>query len=473
MPTSELAGKRVVVFGMARSGVDAARLAVACGAEDVLCTDLREDAPRIDGCRQAYGFHDEADLARADLIILSPGIPPNIGILQRARAHGTVVMGELGVAARELASRQVPMLAVTGTNGKSSTVWLLHQLLQQAGRDSWVGGNLGTPLSALAVDLVEGRPPPDAAVVEVSSYQLETCGSFRPRAAAVLNLQPDHLARHKSMAGYAAAKLAIFASQGAGDLAVIKPSELITWAAVPAEVTRLELGARPGVQLDATPTRSLRFDGTPDDGHMDLSAYPLPGPHNAENLGAAMLLAMHVGVRRADCDLRQLRSLPHRLERVLTTVDDIRWVNDSKATNVDAALVGISAFDGPLLALLGGQGKAGSDYQLLVHALQIRARRVICFGQAGPAIARHLTDAGMSPELVDTLPAAVTRARALALPGDTILLSPACASFDAYSDFEARGRHFADLAALVNQATRRPDEQAPSRPSPSPASESP
>jgi len=438
----ELAGKRVVVFGMARSGVDAARLAVACGAADVLCTDLRADAPVVDGTRQAYGFHDEDDLQQADLIIVSPGIPPGIGLLRRARDQGTPVVGELGVAAAKLAELGVPMLAVTGTNGKSSTVWLLHQLLEQAGRDSWVGGNLGTPLSALVVDILEGRARPDAAVVEVSSYQLETCGPFRPHAAAVLNLQPDHLARHKTMDAYAAAKLGIFAHQKAGDLAVLKPGERLPWSAVPQGVTRLELGSTPGVQVDG----HLVFEGTADDGRLDLSDFPLPGPHNAENLGTAMLLAMHSGVKRADIDPSQLRALPHRLEPVHTTDLGVRWVNDSKATNVDAALVGISAFDGPLLALLGGQGKDGADYRLLAGALQTRSRRVICFGQAGPAIARHLSDAGLAPELVDSLPAAATRARALALPGDTILLSPACASFDAYSDFEARGRHFADLA---------------------------
>jgi len=443
MTMPRLQGARVVIFGMARSGVDAARLALAAGAADVLCTDLQADAPVVDGTRQVYGHHNEEDLRQADLVIVSPGIPPGIALLAHARAAGVPVVGELGVAASVLAELHVPMLAVTGTNGKSSTVWLLHQLLLQAGRSSWVGGNLGTPLSALAVELLSGKPAPDAAVVEVSSYQLETCGAFRPVAAAVLNLQPDHLARHKTMARYAEAKLGIFAHQKPGDLAVLKPGGHLSWDRVPQEVSRLVLGGTPGVRFDGP---RLALEGTHDDGVLQLDAFPLPGPHNAENLGAALLLAMHLGVRRADIDPAGLRALPHRLEPVPSTDEGITWVNDSKATNVDAALVGISAFDGPLLALLGGQGKNGADYGLLVPALQTRARRVICFGQAGPTIARQLSDAGMVPELVDTLPAAATRARALAEAGDTILLSPACASFDAYSDFEARGRHFADLA---------------------------
>lgn len=435
-----LTGARVVVFGMARSGVGAAKLAVAAGAADVLCTDLQPDAPTVAGTRTAYGHHDPTDLHAADLVIVSPGIPPHIRILRDTVAAGVPVRGELDVAAAVLAQLDVPVLAVTGTNGKSSTVWLLHQVLEQVGRKSWVGGNLGDPVSSLATALLRGGPRPDAAVVEVSSYQLETTTCFRPHAAAVLNLAPDHLARHGTMAAYAAAKLCIFAHQQPGDLAILPPHDPhLSAAAVPAGPTRLWLGDTPGARVSDDDL--LIGDST-----VAVGGFPLPGHHNRLNLAAALLLARHVGVDPSAVDLSALQPLPHRMELVHTDHRGLRYINDSKATNVDAALVGIRAAPPTTIFLLGGQGKDGADYQVLAQSLQERARRVICFGSAGPAIAAQLSGAGLSPETVASMPDALSRARTVASSGDTILLSPACASFDAYSDFEARGRHFADLA---------------------------
>jgi len=440
MQVPGLTDARVVVFGMARSGEGAARLAVAAGAADVVCTDLRADAPVVPGTRPVYGHHNQDDLTDADLVIVSPGIPPHIGILQAARNAGVPVRSELDIATSVLEALDVPVLAVTGTNGKSSTVWLLHQILEQAGKKSWVGGNLGDPVSNLALRLVEGGEAPDVAVVEVSSYQLETTVNFRPTGAAVLNLTPDHLARHRTMAAYAAAKMHLFTNQQAGDLAILPPEDAhLGSASLPSGPTVRWLGGHPGVVVSAD---HLDLDGT----HIGTGSFPLPGRHNSENLAAALMLAQHVGLDPTTVHLSTLRPLPHRMELVHTDADGVRWINDSKATNVDAALVGICAAPQGTVFLLGGQGKDGADYQVLVPHLQERARRVICFGSAGPTIAAQLSEAGLVSDCVPSLPSALSRARTVATPGDTILLSPACSSFDAYSDFEARGRHFADLA---------------------------
>ncbi len=210
--------------------------------------------------------------------------------------------------------------------------------------------------------------------------------------------------------------------------------------------------AHPGVVID---DHTLELD----DLSLDIGAFPLLGKHNRINLGAAALLARHAGVAPHEWTPAKLQSLPHRMELVHTDGRGVRYVNDSKATNVEAALVGIQAASPGTIFLLGGQGKAGADYQVLAADLQVRARRVICFGSAGPTISAQLSDAEMANDCVPSLSDALLRARTVSHPGDTILLSPACASFDAYPDFEARGRHFTDLARAP--ATRPPCEPAP------------
>lgn len=448
----------VVVFGMARSGVSAARLALACGVGEVVCTDLNPDAPVVAGTRAVYGHHDDPALTEADLIIVSPGVPPGIPPLQRARAAGVPVVGELHVAAAVLAEHSVPLLAVTGTNGKSSTVWLLQQVLEQAGLESWVGGNLGEAASEAARAVHIGDKALQVVVVEVSSYQLET-SRFRPRGAAVLNLTPDHLARHRTMAAYGAAKMGLFAEQGPGDLAVLPsfPPPELDEDRVPAGVDVLRIGGVPGCRLEAG---ALLFEGTASDGIIYLQHFGLPGEHNALNLGAAVLLAQRVGVTLCQIDPGALQPLPHRMAPVCTDAAGVTWINDSKATNVDAALVGISAVSEPTVFLLGGQGKQGADYTPLASALLPRARQVICFGATGPAIAEQLAHAhdDLPVRLVDSLADAVSQARAVAAPGDTVLLSPACASFDAFTDFAARGNAF---AALAGAPPSTPAPQAP------------
>lgn len=440
MTPRALEGRRVLVVGMAASGRAAARLARTAGAR-VHLTDQRPDAPAEPGCTTTFGRHDPQDFASADLIVVSPGVPAAHPALREAAAAGREIVGELGFAAGFVQGFGVPVLGITGTNGKSSTTHFTGELLSAAGRTAFVGGNLGTPLSVLAQALLEGAPPPDAAVVEVSSYQLELPGPFAPRAAVVLNLTPDHLARHGTMENYGATKLRIFGRMGPGDSAILPPAHPhLPFAAVPAGAARLVLGGAPGAQWDGD---TLWLAGTADDGPVPCAGFGLPGAHNRENLAAAILLAVQGGLSRAALRPEALTALPHRMEAVRAT-DGVLWINDSKATNVDAALVGYAGVEAPCIALLGGLGKEGADYAPLRPLLAARARLVITFGASGPVIAEAL--AGLPLVAAAGLREAVRAARTAARPGDTIVLSPACASFDEFRSFEHRGDVFRALA---------------------------
>ena len=438
-----LVGQRVLVMGMGRSGVSAARYALAAGA-DVTVTDMRSDAPIVPGATHVYGEHRESDFTSADLVVVSPGIPAAAAPLTAAQAAGVTVLSELAFAARWVQEEGIPIIAVTGTNGKSSVTWFIGQLLEAAGYSAFVGGNLGTALSELATS----GEHPDYAVVEVSSYQLELPGGFAPTSAAVLNLAPDHLGRHGTMENYGATKTRIFGQMASSGFAALphddetNPSGLLRHGDTAA--TALWLDRHPGVTQS---TGALLLQGTPDDGAVDLSRLTLLGEHNRHNAAAAVLLCVCAGVRREALDLSVLTALPHRLEPV-HTVADVTWVNDSKATNVDAAMVGISGIQAPLIVLLGGAGKDGSDYARLNGALARNTRQVICFGAAGNAIARQLE--GVHVHTVETLADAIHAAAAAARAHDVVLLSPACASFDEFQNFEERGDAF---AALAREAT--------------------
>jgi UDP-N-acetylmuramoylalanine--D-glutamate ligase len=452
-PAAAILGGRVLIVGMGRSGVAAAELCLALEAADVLCTDLRADAERVPGTRARYGGHDRADFLSADLIVVSPGVPASSPDLVAALEAGVPVWGELSLAASVLAEREIPILAITGTNGKSSTTWFTGQLLEAAGRLPFVGGNLGKPLSLFATALVRHRAVEDIAVVEVSSYQLELAQGLHPLAGVILNLTPDHLARHKTMQGYASAKLNLFAAMTASDCAIVPAKDPLIGpdaARRPSGPRVLLLGGKPGSREDED---TLHLQGTRDDGPVPLDRFPLPGPHNRTNIAAAVLLVVAAGVRRDQLDLAAIRPLPHRLEQVHEAAG-VRWVNDSKATNVDAALVGVRGIGAGQITLLGGQGKEGADYSQLRPLLEKYARHILCFGASGSEIARALE--GLPVELLPTMRAAVARAHALAVAGDTVLLSPATASFDEFRDFEHRGAVFAELAHTPPDPTRSP-----------------
>lgn len=430
-----LAGRRVTVVGMARSGVAAASVSARRGAI-VTCTDARPGAARVEGTRAVYGEHRREDFVDADLVIVSPGVPARQPDVAAAIAAGVPVVGELGFAAALLAEQGAMLLAVSGTNGKSTTTHLLGQLLTRAGLRAFTGGNIGAPLS----DAVDGGY--QAVAVEVSSYQMELPGAFHPRAAAILNLAPDHLERHGSMDAYAEAKCRMFQQMVLGD-----------WQILPAHDARLErvcdvlpgrrayLDDFPGVRIVADGVDyALAFDDIPGGRALSLRGFTLPGRHNRENVAAAVLLALCGGVPADRIDVVGLQGLPHRMETVAVRAG-VAWVNDSKATNIESTLVALESATVPLVVLLGGRGKAGADYERLAGPLR-GARAVICFGEAGPSIAEGLVRAGLTPVLASGLDEGIRLAASFAVPGDTVLLSPACASFDEFTDFEHRGRHF-------------------------------
>ncbi len=425
----ELQGQHVVVVGMARSGVAAATLALAKGAT-VHCVDQNPAAPAVPGCSLHYGSHPIGSLLlNANRVVVSPGVPARHPDIAAAIAAGVKVEGELAFAASFL---PFPLLAISGTNGKSTTTFLLGQILEQAGHRPFVGGNLGTPLSEAALD--PGRYSIGA--IEVSSYMMELPGAFHPHAAAILNLTPDHLERHGDMDNYGAHKCRMFAQMGPEDAQILPVGDTrLLRLADGSPGTRLYLGAWPGLREEGD---HLELVGTPDPGPIDLSEFQLPGLHNRENLSAAILLAAWAGVRRSQLRLGALRGLAHRLERI-EHPGDIHWYNDSKATNVDSTRVALEAMSRPSIVLLGGRGKAGADYQSLSPLLQ--GHQVICFGEEGPKIAAALG----SPPLCGSLAEAVALAAQRAKPGSAVLLSPACASFDEFQNFEHRGEVFRKL----------------------------
>lgn len=427
-------------MGLGRSGQAAARLASRHGAR-VLGVDLRPDVPPIDGVDVELGPHRAQAFEEADLIVVSPGIPPGVPLLRDAVAKGTPVVGELAFADSFL---EAPTIAVTGTNGKSTVTWFVHQLLEHAGMPGFVGGNLGNPLSNAAL----AELPPARVVVEVSSYQLELPGSFCPNVGVILNLTPDHLARHGTMEAYGAAKGRLFERMGGEQWAILPHGDgLLETVGNRHGGQRAWLGAHPGVIR----TREL-VDIRVGDTHTQLSlaGFKVPGAHNLGNAACAALCAILLGANpdAVESGFARLRPLPHRME-VVAEREGVRWINDSKATNIEAALAGISGLKGPAVILLGGEGKVEADGSLgmvrLATALQ-RHRAVVAFGKSGPRIVQELNEVGLSAVGVGSLAQAVKRAASLARTGDTILLSPGCASFDAFDDFEHRGRTFSRLA---------------------------
>ena len=421
--------KKVTVLGAARSGRAAARLALAQGASEVVLTDLCTDLDPLEGVRCVFGTHESQDL-RADIVVVSPGVPAASEAVQEALGSGALVVGELAFAASFLPPDR-PLIAVTGTNGKSTVTEFTAQLLRAAGRETFAGGNLGTPLSlAVGQDF-------DAYVVEVSSYQLELPGELTPSAAAVLNLTPDHLARHGTMEVYAEHKCRVFDRMGDSAFALIPADDAVLRAAAQGRGgRRIWIGDQPGVTLEPEGARI-------GDTLVPLTSLSVLGDHNRLNAGVACVLAHGAGVALADLRPECLRGLPHRMERVATQ-DGLLWVNDSKATNVHAAATGLAGLDRPSVVLLGGQGKSGADYASLQSVL--RGQRVICFGASGHEIAMALNGCVIGE--TEGLEAAVALARSTARPGDAVVLSPACASFDEFNDFEHRGNVFRSLARM-------------------------
>ena len=446
-----LAGTRVLVVGLARSGAAAARLAAREGAR-VTVTDRRPASALGDelrslegtGARLALGGHDLRDFTGADLVVVSPGVPLAIPEIAAARAAGVPVVAEVELAWRFLP--RVPVVGITGTNGKSTTTALAGAIFRED-RRAFVGGNLGTPLSELPLS----AEAVDVAVVELSSFQLEGIDRFRARVGAILNVTPDHLDRYPDLDAYAAAKARLFAAQQPGDVAVANEADPRALAA--ARSTRGDLvtfGHGPRAPMAARDDGEvLRFTGpTGEPERYRVRNRALRGRHNRENAMAAVACARMMGVPgpAVQRGLDAFPGLPHRLELV-SERGGVEWVNDSKATNVDSTVVGLQAFPAGrpgVILLLGGRGKK-APYAPLRPLFPGRVKALLTLGEDAPAIERELGDLAPTESCGD-LRRAAERAAALAAPGDVVLLSPACASYDQFRDYEERGEAFRALA---------------------------
>jgi UDP-N-acetylmuramoylalanine--D-glutamate ligase len=431
------------VVGLARSGQAAARLLAARG-ERVRAVDSGhpEGAAGLEGMGVEVFLDTDgvAQLEGTRTVVKSPGVPREAPVIATALERGIEVVGEMELAWRALPNRFV---AVTGTNGKTTTVELIGHLYRTAGEPVAVAGNVGTALSELV-----GEVESDATVIcECSSFQLEDSVAFAPECAVFLNLAPDHLDRHRDLESYLAAKLRIFANQGNDDVAVYNaddPFAAGTDLGGCARRVAFCRGAAPDCEV-ALAEGTIFYDGEP---LLATSELGLFGEHNVANAMAAAAAALSMGIDREAVreGLRSFAGVPHRLEQV-AEIDGVRFVNDSKATNVASATVGISAFDGGVHAILGGSEK-GEPFAPLVEPIRENARACYLIGAASERMARELApvlEAGVELHRCAGLEDAVRRAAAAARPGEVVLLSPACASFDAFENFEARGERFREV----------------------------
>ncbi len=440
-------GRQVAVVGLGKSGVSAVRLLSGAGAR-VHVTDSRS-AQTLATIRAELndavtswdlGGHDVEKLRQADLIVLSPGVALALEALQPARRAGVPIWSEIELAWQFLSAEKnaPPLAGITGTNGKSTTTALTAHLLQESGQRVFAGGNLGTPLSTLALS----GERVDAVVCELSSFQLETCETLAPRAAAVLNITPDHLDRYASIADYIAAKARIFARQTERDAAILNAGDPAVAALAHDRRARVLFFAGQDLRDDAGTLITAAGE------RFTVSSKALRGAHNRENAMAAILLARELGASPSGLQrgLATYPGLPHRLEQV-ATIGGIEFINDSKATNIDSVEKSLSAFDRGVHLILGGRGK-GSPYEPLRQLLPGRVVAIYVIGEDGPNIARALD--GIVPiESCGALSTAVARAHANAKSGDVVLLSPACASYDQFDHFEHRGNVFKTLVRAL------------------------
>lgn len=434
---------RTVVMGAGRSGLAAAHFLAGKGHAVVLTDSRLEPGASLElelakaGIPGVWGSHPLALLDECDELVISPGIPRSIPFVTEALGRGLPVIGEVELAHRLLRERNdgCRVLAVTGTNGKSTTTDLVAHVLRASGISAVACGNLGTPM----IEAVQAAPAGTVFAVELSSYQLESTRSFHAEGAAFLNLTPDHLARHGTMETYRRTKLRIFEGQTAEDVRVVPFAHPEWWQDAPGAGQTACFGWSPcDAWCDEAGTMRFR-----DEVLLARSELRIPGEHNVENALAASLLARRAG---ASLDgLREgLRSYPGLAHRIAFCGEKggVSAYNDSKGTNVDATLTAIRALPGPLVLLLGGTDK-GASYEPLREALGGKLRRLVFLGEAIPQLKRDLGD--LPHDEVPGFDDAVHAALSLARPGDQVLLSPACASFDQFDNFEQRGERFEGL----------------------------
>jgi UDP-N-acetylmuramoylalanine--D-glutamate ligase len=449
MPVMELKGKKVLVVGLGKSGLAAALFLRRRGAQ-VTVSDIRsaealaKDIPALleEGINVETGGHGLLTFRRQDLIVVSPGVPLNTPELAQVKSFGLPVIGELELAARFLKGK---MLAITGSNGKTTTTALVGEILKKAGIPTLVGGNIGFPV----VGLIEESTDETWSVLEVSSFQLESTYEFHPAIAVILNITPDHLDRHGSFENYALAKERIFAAQNEHDCLVLnadnaRAAEAAARTAAKVYWFSIEHPVEQGAWLENGYVVYRPAKGAVVERVMPLSGIPLKGAHNVENVLASVVAARLAGatedaIRQA---VESFQAVEHRLEFV-AKVNGVSFYNDSKATNVDATAKAVAAFDSGIHLILGGKDK-GSSYTQLATLLRSRVRAVYTIGTAAAKIESELRGV-VSIQSCETLENAVSAAATAARPGEVVLLAPACASFDQFENYEHRGRVFKDL----------------------------
>ncbi len=450
----ELKNKRALVVGLGRSGVASAFFLQDRGAK-VTVSDSKSEAQLQNeiaalldrGISIETGQHGERTFRDQDLIVVSPGVPSDQPQLQHARTLGIPVIGEVELAFRFLQGR---VIAITGSNGKTTTTTLVGEILLKSGRKTLVGGNIGTPV----ISLVPQSTPESLVVLEISSFQLETIQQFRPWIAAILNITPDHLDRHHTFQAYVDAKARIFENQQITDFAVMnaddptcaslrKVNSPLYWFS-----RKQDLETGTCLHGDQIVFR-VEADETP---VMNRSDIHLKGAHNLENVLACVTIGMLAGCRpeQIRTAVSEFRAVEHRLELV-ATVNGVAFYNDSKATNVDATMKALESFPGKIHLILGGKDK-GSDYSVLNPLLRERAKRAYLIGAAAEKIGAQIQ--GATPlARSGTLDRAVRQAFEAAAPGDVVLLAPACASFDQFENYEHRGRVFKELVLSLMPVT--------------------
>jgi UDP-N-acetylmuramoylalanine--D-glutamate ligase len=447
----DLKGKKVLVVGLGKSGLAAALFLRRQGAQ-VTVSDVRsaealaKDIPALleEGINVEAGGHGLLTFRRQDLIVVSPGVPLDTPELVQTRNFGRPIIGELELAARFLRGK---VLAITGSNGKTTTTTLVGEILEHAGLKTLVGGNIGVPV----IELIEPSEDDSWSVLEVSSFQLESTVEFRPEVAVILNITPDHLDRHGTFENYALAKERIFTEQRPDDCVVLNADNARTAAAAERAKSRvywfsLDHAVPQGAWVEAGNVVFRAAKDAAVETILPLANIPLKGEHNVENVLAAVCAARLAGapakaVREA---VEKFKAVEHRLEYV-ATINGVEFYNDSKATNVDATEKAIAAFPGGIHLILGGKDK-NSDYTTLAPLLRERVRAVYTIGAAAAKIESHLRGV-ISLHSCETLARAVTAAATAARPGEIVLLAPACSSFDQFESYEHRGHIFKELVA--------------------------
>jgi UDP-N-acetylmuramoylalanine--D-glutamate ligase len=449
-------GKRVLVVGLGKSGVASALFLESRGARVTVSdskaeAQLNEEIPALldRGIVVETGKHGERTFRDQDLIVVSPGVPFDVLPLQNARRLNIPVIGEIELAAQNV---EGSVVAITGSNGKTTTTTLAGEIIASGGAKALVGGNIGTP----AISFADQSSPETWVVLEISSFQLETIQTFRPKIAVVLNVTPDHLDRHGSMENYTSAKARVFENQTSDDFAVLNLDNEIA--------AKLGNGLKPKVFWFSRSKEVERgafvrggnifFKDAKSVEVMPVAEIGLKGAHNLENVLAAVCIGMLAGVepekiRRA---VKEFKAVEHRLEFV-ADVDGVQYFNDSKATNVDATIKALESFPKNIHLILGGKDK-GSDYTVLNTLLAERVKQVYTIGAAAQKIEQQI---GNTVPIVTaaTLENAIRKAAQAATAGDIVLLAPACASFDQFDSYEHRGRVFKEIVqALVERATR-------------------